>query len=645
MSIKNKLVTAITTAGLLAGLFGSAFVPVANAAAPTVAVTSSNKDAAVSSSKTLYFTTAVLPNVTITATDTGGNDDGTYELTVAGTTIRSCTYGAGTGAEGSLVVTSTTCTVDITVDATETLIFSVSLNKLAAGSSATLSLTGPSDADNATALTLDYTTLTGVAATAGATTLSASNTAATIKWGYDGNATYGETTDVADTTIGGVDYVAVGQDLGSEAMFGGSLRNGYDQVLTTNTTIIATVSEGFYINCEAGDGGAGTDEFDGAVAAGTTAVDVLTISIDTALFECAVKDADGAEGDGGAYTATITTATGTVIKAISGAFLGEIASVTATAAYTLIPSNGAAADDVFTVVAKDAAGRSYAAADMLDDDIIETNVTTAMKVWDNADTTKADITNTDLVDTDNPDNGVFELDAETCDTDADAGETRSVQFLYEDGAGTTVESNILTITCGPATSTALVVTKLEWSTASSTVIPGGTIKAKVFMATAAGVVPGAADTEANVPLILTNGLNSDLLVGAPADGDIDTCTIVDGGYCEITITAPTTVGTTISLYSAAPTNGSLIRAYVSSDAYEAALTVGPKKLKATADFGPAAGKKKIAFVLENASGTTKTFYRRANASGVATYTLGLRGTWTVYATFGDEISDTGTMRR
>jgi hypothetical protein len=42
---------------------------------------------------------------------------------------------------------------------------------------------------------------------------------------------------------------------------------------------------------------------------------------------------------------------------------------------------------------------------------------------------------------------------------------------------------------------------------------------------------------------------------------------------------------------------------------------------------------------------TKTYYRRANASGVASYTLALRGTWTVYATFGDEISDTGTMRR
>jgi len=40
VSIKKKLVTAITTAGLLAGLFGSAFVPAANAAVIVAAAAS-----------------------------------------------------------------------------------------------------------------------------------------------------------------------------------------------------------------------------------------------------------------------------------------------------------------------------------------------------------------------------------------------------------------------------------------------------------------------------------------------------------------------------------------------------------------------------------------------------------------------------
>ena len=53
----------------------------------------------------------------------------------------------------------------------------------------------------------------------------------------------------------------------------------------------------------------------------------------------------------------------------------------------------------------------------------------------------------------------------------------------------------------------------------------------------------------------------------------------------------------------------------------------------------------MAFVLENASGVTKTFYRKANASGVASYTIALLGTWTVYSTFGDSITDTVTLKK
>jgi hypothetical protein len=153
---------------------------------------------------------------------------------------------------------------------------------------------------------------------------------------------------------------------------------------------------------------------------------------------------------------------------------------------------------------------------------------------------------------------------------------------------------------------------------------------------AQGIYPSGAITG----FVLTGG-TGDLDSGDISDANADT--IAAGGFIESSVVAPITVGTTISLAHAA--TESLARAYVTSDAYEATLTVGTKKLKATADFGPAAAKKKIAFVLENASGTTKTFYRRASSDGVATYTLGLRGTWTVYATFGDEISDTGTMKK
>jgi hypothetical protein len=622
---------------LLAGLFGSAFVPVAKAAAGNVTAAATTANAAMNedyaTATVAYYSTAVFPGAVYTIT-TDGDEDGAYELTVSGASLRTC---AAVAAGGPAVVvgavSATGCSLAITDDAGNggTVVLTATFTKLAAGSSATVALNSPAATN---LISAGIATLTGVATTELKNQLSVSKTATATKIDYDGNGTGGEATDLPDTTISSVDYIATAQDLGSVAIFTGVLQNGYGIALDVDTTIVATVTAGNYVNCDEvpGDG----------VVNGSVNVVALNVADATSDFECEVVSADGAEGQGGAWTLTITSVTGTVIDTFSAGFLGEIATVTATAAYTLVPSNlGANADDVFTVLAEDASGRDYAAKDMLDADIIETNIGTALKVWDNADTTKADIASTELIDSDAPDNGIFELDASVCEDDADAAETRSVQFLYEDGAGATITSNTVTITCGPAVGTALVVSKLEWK-AGASVVPGGTIVAKVFMATAAGVVPGAGDTHADVPLVLTNGINADL---QNIDGDLDTCTILDGGYCEVSIVAPITVGTAISLYSAAPTNGSLIRAYVSSDAYEAVLTVGPKKLKATADFGPAASKKKIAFVLESASGTTKTFYRRANASGVATYTLNLRGTWTVYATFGDEISDTGTMQR
>jgi len=78
----------------------------------------------------------------------------------------------------------------------------------------------------------------------------------------------------------------------------------------------------------------------------------------------------------------------------------------------------------------------------------------------------------------------------------------------------------------------------------------------------------------------------------------------------------------------------------------ATLVAGPKKLKATATFGASAANKKIAFTLENAStGVVKTYYRKADASGVATYTLRFRGTFDVTAAYGDELTDTVELKK
>jgi hypothetical protein len=78
---------------------------------------------------------------------------------------------------------------------------------------------------------------------------------------------------------------------------------------------------------------------------------------------------------------------------------------------------------------------------------------------------------------------------------------------------------------------------------------------------------------------------------------------------------------------------------------DATLAAGPKKLKATATFGASAANKKVAFTLENANGVVKTYYRKANASGVATFTLRFKGTFEVTASYGDAITDTVTLKK
>jgi hypothetical protein len=121
------------------------------------------------------------------------------------------------------------------------------------------------------------------------------------------------------------------------------------------------------------------------------------------------------------------------------------------------------------------------------------------------------------------------------------------------------------------------------------------------------------------------------------------------GEFKVVFTVSTTIGTyTSTMYVKDAKTDKTVESTtvrVGTASLDGTLSVGPKKRTATADFGAAAAGKKIAFILENASGVTKTYYRKANASGVASYTLALRGTWTVYASYADDITDTGTLRK
>jgi hypothetical protein len=71
-----------------------------------------------------------------------------------------------------------------------------------------------------------------------------------------------------------------------------------------------------------------------------------------------------------------------------------------------------------------------------------------------------------------------------------------------------------------------------------------------------------------------------------------------------------------------------------------------KGARASASFGTGAAGATVIFTVERVStGTVTNYYRKANASGVATFTLRKRGTFEVTAVFGDSITDTVTLKK
>jgi hypothetical protein len=88
---------------LLAGLFGSAFVPVANAAttgAVAFDAAGSAEDYNDTTDLIAYYSAGVFPQADFVYTPTAANDalaNGVYELVVSGATIRSCTMAVAAG--------------------------------------------------------------------------------------------------------------------------------------------------------------------------------------------------------------------------------------------------------------------------------------------------------------------------------------------------------------------------------------------------------------------------------------------------------------------------------------------------------------------------------------------------------------------
>ena len=645
--------TAITTAGLLAGLFGSAFVPVARAAAISGVLPATDDGDAVA--KVGFLTSSAGYDGTLTdgagviqyyAVKSkvitfkylwGTTASAAAEIPASSTTFTwTLTAGTITSITGTANITNVivapdgkSATMLTDADATAAELAAVAVN-VTAPSSGTMKMTlsGTTSAAFSSSVTL---TIVAAAKTATPVSVGSNSTlvatnideSAALAWSDDHNATDGSAVLTA--------------------------KNEYNVAITTPTTKLVEVSssDATKVNVHVATGSGGTVAY--ASSSGTS-VALLDASAQVKVGIYPEQDASG--------TVTLTfKVAGTVVATRSYTVRGPVATITPTRTIQYVAaagvlSSGTALDNAFTLVAKDAAGTTVAHG-------------AYAYTLDGADTNKVSATSAT---TTVPAYGQFT--SGLCAT-ADAGTSKSIvaksSYTNKDAATVTVSSVGWTITC---TGAAGILTNIAFDKAaylpSSTVyveatatdsggrplgyggalIESGLEAAGSSTADEFSIVKQGTLTFADVDAVAgsvqegikftgwVNGEASWAATSHSAVGDFGlVLTIVDND--------PVTAGDQEKVFSPVATVSNILSSVV-----DGTLVAGSKKLKATATFGAAAANKKIAFTLENTrTGVVKTYYRKANASGVATFTLSFRGTFDVTAAYGDYMTDTVTLKK
>jgi hypothetical protein len=579
--------------------------------------------------------TSAYPTFTVVINpDHATDDNGTYSVTVAGGTIRSCTGAAVSATFGSIVSTTTSCSALVTFDnAADSATWTIALNKLAAGAIVTVTV-----ADDNSATLTGGLKFKGIAASS-TTTPDVSSTTSNAAIGAN------LTANTAATEWRMV-YTAVG-DVAVE------VENVYGTALTTSV-IQATITGGLA-------GKVGVNAVDAADCTGITVFDssssLVTDGADTVCI--GLVDADDVATAG---TGTLTiTASGIVIKTITINVYGDVKSITVTQAMSSLTIGAGDLDGTATLnyaklTYKDAAGNTLplTAADMdaIDDAVsFETSAGVAIAA------TRIDVGDAANFETDHVSvDGYVSVDGTLCTTALQG--SFPITVVYENANEDELNATINVVCTSAATKiTGIAMEKLL-------VGPGEKFDVELTALDDAGKAAGYGATVSDATtLVLSPATNTaageirktDGTQQAVGDFQGADWVVVDGAGA-VEVTAPTTKGTYTMVLTYTDIDGTAtgstagtytltVTVRDTNLASKADLTAGPKKKIASADFGPGAAGLKVAFVLENASGVTKTFYRKANASGVANYTIALRGTWTVYATFGDSITDTVTLKK
>ena len=645
--------TAVTTAGLLAGLFGSAFVPVARAAAISGVLPATDDGDAVAKAgfltssagydgtltdgagviqyyavKSKVITFKYLYGTTAEAAAEIPANSSTFTWTLTAGTITSIT---GTTAITNVIVApdgkSATMMTDASASAADLGAVAVNVTAPSSGTmKMTISGTTSAAFSSSVTLTIVAAAKTATAVSVGSnSTLVASNIdeSAALAWSDDHNTTDG--------------YAVL------------TAKNEYNVAITSPTTKLVEVSssDATKVNVHVASGAAGTVAY--ASSSGTS-VALLDASAQVKVGIYPERDASG--------TITLTfKVAGTVVATRSYTVRGPVATITPTRTIQYVAaggvlSSGTALDNAFTLVAKDAAGTTVAHG-------------AYSYTLDAADTNKVSATSAT---TTVPAYGQFT--SGLCAT-ADAGTTKSIvatsSYTSAAGATVTVSSAAWTITC---TGAAGILTNIAFDKAaylpSSTVYVdatatdsggrplgygGALIESGLEAAVGASadefsIVKQGTLTFADVDAVAgsvqegikftgwVNGEASWAATSHSAVGDFGlVLTIVDND--------PVTTGDQEKVFSPVATVSNILSSVV-----DGTLVAGAKKLKATATFGAAAANKKIAFTLENTrTGVVKTYYRKSNASGVATFTLSFRGTFDVTAAYGDYMTDTVTLKK
>jgi hypothetical protein len=530
-------------------------------------------------------------------------------------------------------------TANVTAAAdTTTIILAVTLSKIAAGSSATVTFTD----DDSTPLTVTVSSV----ATAKAGVVAVVGTDLSTRTLVDDIAATGATAINGTSTVNdSVDYMSAAYDGGSASAAGNyGVQYAVKDAYATAVDISAKLFTATISPATCGSAGVAST-LAGAVTNAGSSVNAGVGTNLGALF-VNIKHPGADKGCKAAVTVT-ESATGTVLHTFTIGFLGETATLTLSGPSYMASDLGVNTDldQQITVVAKDSAGitipgdfanPTFTVTDELGADINETFVDTAANGGTLSD-------------------NVFDLGFEVCV----AGKEGKTRTIYAEGetlvATGKAKSNTLTITC---TGKIAYVSAIAFEKTSYYPSEVGTVN--FTLKDSDGRVAGVGSYRVNTGFAISN---SPATGGSPttepatalAAGGNGILVAEDGAY-EWSYTMGTAAGVAGFLFDIVDNDGATagnqqglftVKTVVTAAfaaVSDATISAGPKKLVATATFGAAAGKK-VAFVLENASGVTKTYYRKANASGVAKYTIALRGTWTVYATFGDEITDTVTLRK